>query len=808
MTDVLTFDELVRRATSRPNLSPYPYQVRLADEGLPELLAVPTGTGKTMAAVLPWLYRRRFHPDIAVREATPRRLVFVLPMRVLVEQTMSVIGGWLGGLGLTDEVGLEVLLGGEPRVAPWRTHTERDMIIVGTLDMVLSRSLNRGYGESRYIWPIDFGIFNNDCHFVYDEIQLMGPALATSRQLHGLRRALGTAAPCSSTWMSATVPEERLATFDCPTVGSRVELSSGDLASGLAVRLGASKRVSELVVSDPKRYEREVAAAVVSGHRPGTLSIVVVNTVERARSVFKEVVKAGTDADAVLLHSRFRPGDRKHQADRALASPDSAAGRIVVSTQVIEAGVDVSASLLVTETAPWPSVVQRAGRCNRDGLQPEAQFLWVEPPSAAPYEKDDVAAAVVELRTLERASVTPPMLGGRTVPVTEEIHPVLRRKDLVELFDTLPDLTGNDIDVSRFIRESDDLDLAVAWRRFGDYGPATDDPMPGRKERCPVAVGAFRKVMKTAGFKAWRFDHLLSQWVACRDNDLRPGMVVLVESAAGRYTPESGWDPDSKVAVEPVVDVPASDDRSTEDDPASTDGTWLSLQQHLADTERETRHHFSVIATRGLTDDHRNAAVHAARFHDIGKAHEHFQTALRKTARTDDERSSMPADGVILAKGGSGRLRHRPGRPNFRHELVSALALLGEGSVALRGVREADLVVYLVAAHHGRIRLGIRAMPGEQLVDGPTVVLGVHNGEPLAAVHVHDGCEIPASVMDLSVMAMGEREGRPSWSARVLDLRDRPDMGPFRLGYLEAVVRLADWAASASPFSDREIRDV
>jgi CRISPR-associated endonuclease/helicase Cas3 len=608
--------------------------------------------------------------------------------------------------------------------------------------------------------------------------------------------------------MSATVPEERLATYDCPTVTSRVELSSSDLASGLAVRLEASKKVSELVVADPKRYEREVATAVVSRHRAGTLSIVVVNTVERACSVFKEVVKAGTDADVVLLHSRFRPSDRKRQADRALAAPDSAVGRIVVSTQVIEAGVDVSASVLLTEAAPWPSVVQRAGRCNRDGLQPEAQFVWVEPPSAAPYEKEDVAAAVVELRTLEGASVTPPMLGSRTVAVTEEIHPVLRRKDLVELFDTLPDLTGNDIDVSRFIRESDELDLAVAWRTFAGDGPAVDDPMPGRDERCPVAVGAFRKVMKTAGFKVWRFDHLVPQWVACRDSDLRPGMVVLIEATAGRYTPESGWDPDSKVAVEPVVAVPASDDRSTEDDPASTNGTWLSLKQHLADTERETRHHFSVIATPGLTDDHRIAAVHAARFHDIGKAHEHFQSALRKTARTDGERLSMPANDLILAKGGSGRLLHRPGRPNFRHELVSALALLGEGSVALKDVHEADLVVYLVAAHHGRIRLGIRGMPGEQKAGGPTVVLGVHDGEPFAAVHVHEGCEIPASVMDLSVMAMGERDGRPSWSARVLDLRDRADVGPFRLGYLEAVVRLADWAASDSPFSEKELLDV
>ena len=52
------FDQLVVRATG---MQPYPYQRRLAVDGLPEVLAVPTGAGKTMAAVLPWLFRRRFH---------------------------------------------------------------------------------------------------------------------------------------------------------------------------------------------------------------------------------------------------------------------------------------------------------------------------------------------------------------------------------------------------------------------------------------------------------------------------------------------------------------------------------------------------------------------------------------------------------------------------------------------------------------------------------------------------------------------------------------------------------------------------
>jgi CRISPR-associated endonuclease/helicase Cas3 len=37
----------------------------------------------------------------------------------------------------------------------------------------------------------------------------------------------------------------------------------------------------------------------------------------------------------------------------------------------------------------------------------------------------------------------------------------LRRKDLLDLFDTTPDLCGNDLDISRYIRDGDDTDVQV-----------------------------------------------------------------------------------------------------------------------------------------------------------------------------------------------------------------------------------------------------------------------------------------------------------------------------------------------------------
>ena len=89
------FDNFFRRATGIKG-GPYPYQRKLATAAmLPELLKMPTALGKTAAVVLAWLWRRRFHPDEQVRAATPRRLVYSLPMRVLVEQTYTNVARWL-----------------------------------------------------------------------------------------------------------------------------------------------------------------------------------------------------------------------------------------------------------------------------------------------------------------------------------------------------------------------------------------------------------------------------------------------------------------------------------------------------------------------------------------------------------------------------------------------------------------------------------------------------------------------------------------------------------------------------------------
>ena len=155
-TDFDTFFAVATRLSG-----PYPYQRELAtDVSLPELLSVPTGVGKTAAAILGWLWRRRFHGDAGIRDATPRRLVYCLPMRTLVEQTRDFANNWLNRLGMLTEntgnspvngwakqqgdtgrrIAVSILMGGSEKdeLRDWSLWPERDAILIGTQDMLLS----------------------------------------------------------------------------------------------------------------------------------------------------------------------------------------------------------------------------------------------------------------------------------------------------------------------------------------------------------------------------------------------------------------------------------------------------------------------------------------------------------------------------------------------------------------------------------------------------------------------------------------------------------------------------------------------
>jgi CRISPR-associated endonuclease/helicase Cas3 len=748
---------------------------------------VPTGAGKTEAALLAWLWNR-----IALgRRDCPRRLVYCVPMRVLVEQTADRLKRILRNLELYVEkpsqdssgakISFHILMGGEID-DEWGGYPERPTILIGTQDMLLSRALNRGYAMSRYRWPVQFGLLNNDALWIIDEVQLFGAGLATTAQLQAFRRQLGTCGGTATFWMSATMESSWIETVDVDRTvdipGAHVELTDADFRDAtLRARLVDAPKPLTCAMATIGAINA-LADEVNRAHRPASRTLVIVNTVRRAAQLYEALAKRKPAAGLVLAHSRFRPPDRRRKVERLLADVDGA-GTIVVTTQVIEAGVDISATALFTELAPWPSLVQRFGRCNRRGNEPDASVRWIDLPNdeneheglAAPYDLELLRQARETLR--ECADVRWVTLPRVEVPFAHR-H-VVRRKDVLELFDTTPDLAGHDVDVSRFIRDTADLDIFVFWR---EGEPREDEAEPSRDELCPAPLADIRDLVKRRKLAAWRWDYLEERWALVRSaSQIYPGLALRLRSEDGGYTEEVGWSPSSRGRVAPVaVEAEAKAERHGDD--AMSEKEWQLLGEH---TDRVVRATELLAGAISLTDPLKRAVLDAARWHDAGKAHDVFQRSLRRR----DPANGPPG---ILAKSAFRRIRHD--RPCFRHELASGILALMHG--------QDDLVAYLAAAHHGKVRLSIRSLPHEKRPENPAVrfARGVWEGDLIPGADLGGGVVVPLTPIDLSFMELGEGPRGASWLARTLALRDNPDLGPFRLAFLEALVITADWRAS------------
>ena len=947
--DEQQYTQLFRAAYDKVNdqsFVPLPFQTELAVcSQLPALLDVPTGLGKTAAAVFAWLYRRRIKSDL--RDQMPRRLVYCLPMRVLVEQTYASVIRWLYNLGLLagnaewrsdgalerysaepgeDElsagwaksnglsgppIAVHLLLGGEERT-DWALWPERDAILIGTQDMLLSRAMNRGYAAGRARWPLEFGFLNCDCLWVFDEIQIMDTGLATSLQFDAWRHSLRLreardqfpaakqhhlSRPCHSLWMSATMAQHWLerAVDWSPHAGtawgSRHQLTVAE-RQDTTLRSGQLFQITKTVTPSPiaalekpktkdgradkpdaerkqSEYLKRLADHIgkPQGHSATGLTLVIVNTVDRARKLYELLAKQESLASVPrkLIHSRFRPIERE-QWSEFLGRKDSTR-RILISTQVVEAGVDLSASVLYTELAPWASLVQRFGRCARYPGE-SGQIIWLDldlgrpnQPNdhwARPYELSELLAARERLQTLRDGglqsltTIKDEIDAETSGEQSKSLFPYEPRfvphdKDLFDLFDTTPDLTGADVDISRFIRDGEELDIQVFWRAVSSDASPLKRDRPQRRELCPVQFHRFREflpALRKTG-RIWRRNYRKG-WELISANDkeqVYPGQIFLLEDSCGGYSKTLGWtgdpnhkqtdlDPKKLEAIEnkPEDDGDDSDTLSKLSDTFSEIDAWLTIEEHTRDVCRILE---DLLASSGLADLETKVLRLAARIHDWGKAHSAFQAKLN-AEKLADPVVQTKLNGQPAAKAPDHAWRKNGPRSGFRHELASALAILEAvyrakpdhsafawpagldkasfGDVPLDSTwpgladdplmkellalsaDELDLLVYLVAAHHGKVRISLRSSPDDE-GQADRQARGVRDGDLVPSCRIPDAIT-PAVALVLDPMELGLslRYGA-SWRERTQLLLER--LGPFQLAYLESLLRAADCRASA-----------
>jgi CRISPR-associated endonuclease/helicase Cas3 len=95
--------------------------------------------------------------------------------------------------------------------------------------------------------------------------------------------------------------------------------------------------------------------------------LVICNTVQRAKEVYKQLAEEEDIHQLNLLHSQFIRRDRAVKESEILTFAASDEVGVWVTTQLVEASLDIDFDVLYTEMSPLDSLFQRFGRCNRKG---------------------------------------------------------------------------------------------------------------------------------------------------------------------------------------------------------------------------------------------------------------------------------------------------------------------------------------------------------------------------------------------------------------------------------------------------------
>ncbi|MDI6698479.1 MAG: CRISPR-associated helicase Cas3' [Candidatus Saccharicenans sp.] len=336
----------------------YPHQIatyRALEKGNSIILRAPTGTGKSEAAFIPFVDLRG--------KSLPSRMIYALPMRALVNSLQARFKNYSPALDIKVQHG--------QRTESLLFEAE---CIVATLDQVIT---------SYACAPLSLGIRHGNIpagavagsFLVFDEVHTFEPLLGLQSSIILAERMKNLGIPFVI--MTATLPSGFMNSLAKRMNSEIIEVNEKDLP----VRL---KREVILHQNLEKKLSPESVLSLYKKHH--SRLIVVCNTVARAISLYREL-KGKIIPEPILIHSRFLDDDRA-KAEKNIENLFGKNGHkeaVLITTQVIEVGMDISCDLLLSELAPIDSLIQRAGRCVRWGGKGEVIVFDI--PYHAPYSE-------------------------------------------------------------------------------------------------------------------------------------------------------------------------------------------------------------------------------------------------------------------------------------------------------------------------------------------------------------------------------------------------------------------------------------
>ena len=349
-------------------------------------LTVPTGGGKTLSAMLFALSHALHH--------SLRRVVVVIPYTSIIEQNAQVYREALGAEAVVEHhssldpeatrssLGEDVANRHELAAENW----DAPVIVTTTVQFFESLFSNRP-SRCRKLHNVAKSVI------ILDEVQTLPPAFLNSI-LDGLNELVHSYG-CSVVLATATPPalkqRERF-DFGLPNC-TEIARDPQELTRSL-------KRVDYSWPADASRsLDSTQLAAELSEHGQ---ALAIVHRRQDARET-AQGLESLVSAESVLHLSALMCPAHRTQTVKAIKRKlkDGEACR-VVSTQLVEAGVDVDFPVVYRALGGLDSIVQAAGRCNREGRQKRGKVVVFRAQSAPPQGTPRRALAITESLLKER----------------------------------------------------------------------------------------------------------------------------------------------------------------------------------------------------------------------------------------------------------------------------------------------------------------------------------------------------------------------------------------------------------------------